>query len=254
MIITTFNVNSIRSRTDIVSLLIEKHNPEIIALQEIKCTPDLFPNLAFPDYKCLVSGEKSYNGVAVCTKLDSIHFEKEFQEALDQKRSLFIKFEKFTLMNIYFPHGDLRNNDKFYYKLTFYKKLVKFLKENFTPDESIIMLGDFNVALTDLDVYDPELLKDTIGTMPEERDALRELLSFGFVDTYRHLHPTEPGFTWFSYIGGEIWKNNGMRIDYILVTRPLLDKVNRVEVDLSLRRRRTPKPSDHAPLIMEIDL
>ncbi|AWB10528.1 exodeoxyribonuclease-3 [Thermodesulfobium acidiphilum] len=254
MIITTFNVNSIRSRTDIVNLLIEKHNPEIIALQEIKCTLDLFPNLAFPDYKCLVSGEKSYNGVAICTKLDSSRFENEFQDTVNQKRSIFAKFENFTLMNIYFPHGDLRGTDKFYYKLDFYKKLLVFLKENFTPNDPIIMLGDFNVALTDFDVYDPEILKDTIGTMPEEREALKELLNYGFIDTYRHLHPNDPGFTWFSYIGGDIWKNNGMRIDYILVTKPLINKVKKVEVDISLRRRRIPKPSDHAPLVMEIDL
>jgi len=102
--------------------------------------------------------------------------------------------------------------------------------------------------------YDPELLKDSIGTMPEEREKLQELLDWGLVDTFRFLYPGKQQFTWWDYIGGAIWRDEGMRIDYIFCTTPLLPHLKDVEVDLWPRRRRTPKPSDHAPVIGYFDL
>ena len=125
---------------------------------------------------------------------------------------------------------------------------------HYRPDSPLIVVGDMNVARDDIDVYAPELLKDTIGTMPEEREAFYKLLDWGLIDAFRLLYPDKRQFTWWDYIGGKIWKDEGMRIDYILITPPLKDKLKNVFVDLWPRRRRRPKPSDHAPLIAEFEL
>jgi len=172
--------------------------------------------------------------VCICSKLTLEEVRKGFgDEGFDrQKRLISARTGDIWFINVYAPHGDLRGTEKFHYKLAFYEKLLSYLKENHSPRERICMLGDFNVALEDRDVFDPELLRDTIGTMEEEREALRR----------------------WDYIGGMVWKNKGMRIDYILVTEPLRDKVKDVYVDLWARRRRSPKPSDHAPLVGVFEL
>jgi Exonuclease III len=159
------------------------------------------------------------------------------------------------VINTYSPHGDLRGGEKYYYKLDWYKHFINFLKENFDfENQKIILLGDLNIALEDIDVYDPVLLTDSIGTMPEERELLRQLLNLGLIDTFRYLYPNKQQFTWWDYIGGAIWRNEGMRIDYILVSKPLLQYIKDVEVDLWPRRRRSPKPSDHAPVILDLEI
>ncbi len=111
------------------------------------------------------------------------------------------------------------------------------------------MVGDFNVALSDLDVFDPKLLRDTIGTMPEEREALKAVLDWGFIDAFRYLYPDKVQFTWWDYIGGMVWKDMGMRIDYIFITSPLKERLKDAFVDMWARKRRIPKPSDHAPVV-----
>ena len=109
------------------------------------------------------------------------------------------------------------------------------------------------VAHTDEDVYSAEALRDTIGTMPEERVAFSKLLAWGFTDVFRHLHPTTRQFTWWGYMGGAFWKDEGMRIDYALCTPPLLPRIKEIHIDLWPRKRRSPTPSDHAPLIITLN-
>jgi exodeoxyribonuclease-3 len=132
--------------------------------------------------------------------------------------------------------------------------LISHLSNNFSPQDPIIIVGDLNVARSDEDVYSPETRRDTIGTMPEERESLNSLLDWGFFDVFRCLHPTQQQFTWWGYMGGAIWKNDGMRIDYVLCSKPLKDNFKSIEVDLWPRKRRTPTPSDHAPLLADIDI
>jgi exodeoxyribonuclease-3 len=128
------------------------------------------------------------------------------------------------------------------------------LEEHYSPQDSLIIVGDFNVAHHDLDVFDPEALRDAIGTMEEERKAFDALLNWGLVDTMRELDQEKQQFTWWDYIGGAIWRNEGMRLDYILCTSPLLDALREIEVDLWPRKRRKPTPSDHAPVIGIFDI
>ncbi len=255
MKICTFNVNSIRARVDLLVKWLGKRDNdlEVLCLQELKGQEKDFPYspLEALGYRAEVYGQPRYNGVAVCSRIKPENVQKGFQDpSWDQeKRILTCQVEDIKIINVYFPHGDERGTDKFHYKLKWYGFFQDYLKNNHSPEEPLVVAGDFNVALEDKDVYDPQLLKDTIGTMPEEREALQELIGWGLVDTFRHCYPHQQSFTWWSYLGGGIWKDQGMRIDYIFSTRPLLDRLVDVEVDIWPRRRRKPTPSDHAPVI-----
>jgi exodeoxyribonuclease-3 len=256
--VATHNVNSIKARKELEIEWLKRESIDILGLQELKQEEKNFPFEEFEaiGYNCYVFGQKTYNGVALCSKepMEDIH--KGFgDEELDrQKRLIYGRWRDIWFLNLYAPHGDLRGSEKFHYKLFFYERLLEFLEKNFSPKEKIVMMGDFNVALEDIDVYDPQLLRDSIGTMPEEREALRRVISWGFIDSFRYLYPDKVQYTWWDYIGGMIWKNKGMRIDYIFITEPLKDYLRDVYVDLWPRRRRNPKPSDHAPLIAVFEL
>ena len=164
-----------------------------------------------------------------------------------------IKIQETNLINVYAAHGGERGTEKFDYKLSWYRRLITFLNDNYSPKDPVLILGDFNIAHKDIDVYSPEKLADSIGTLSEEREVFEELLNSKFIDIYRHFYPEKRQFTWWDYIGGAIWKDEGMRIDYLLCTDSLLEKMKHIEVDLWPRRRKKPTPSDHAPLIIELE-
>jgi exodeoxyribonuclease-3 len=258
MKICTFNVNSIRTRMDLLRdwLNHRQQDIDILCFQELKSKEETFPDQDFEKmgFTCEIFGQKAYNGVAICSRLPIEDTQKGFLDAVwdEQRRLIRAEIEDINLINIYAPHGGLRGEDKFEYKITWYEKLLSFLEASFSPQDSLILAGDFNVAKEDLDVYDPEALSDTIGTMPEEREALKKILGWGFTDVFRSLYPSSIQYTWWDYIGGAIWKNEGMRIDYVLCTEPLLPCIESIEVDLWPRRRRMPKPSDHAPVIVTL--
>jgi len=256
--IASYNVNSIKARKELVMSWLQKEPVDILCLQEIKTTDDNFPREDFLKlgYECHTYGQKAYNGVAICSKLplDGVFLGLGDPHYDQEKRVIYALFGEIWIINAYFPHGDLRGSNKYYWKLEFYERFLRFLTEKFSPTDKIVLVGDMNVALEDIDVYDPALLKDTIGTMEEERDALRKILSWGFVDAFRYLYPQKRQFTWWDYIGGMVWKDQGMRIDYILVTEPLLPHLKDIYVDMWARRRKTPKPSDHAPVVGVFEL
>jgi len=256
--ICTFNVNSIRVRKDLIIEWLEHRNEDIdiLCFQELKAIDSLFPYEDFErlGYQCEVFSQKTYNGVAICSKYSLTEIQKGLGNDIwdAQKRLISVTANGVRIMNIYAPHGDLQGTEKFAYKKDWYKELLIFLDKNFSPIDPIFIVGDFNVAREDMDVYDPEALKDSIGTLPEERKSFETLLQWGFIDTFRHKYPDKKQFTWWDYIGGAIWRDQGMRIDYALCTESMIHKVESVEVDLWPRRRREPKPSDHAPLIVSL--
>ncbi len=170
-----------------------------------------------------------------------------------QKRLISCKFNDINILNLYVPHGDERGSDKYNYKMKWYKTFLEYLEERYNPTDHLLVVGDFNVAFKDMDVYDSRALRDAVCTMPEERQALQEIADWGLVDTYRYLYPEEVAYTWWSYMGGSIWKDEGMRIDYIFCTHPMLDRLISTEIDIWPRRRRKPTPSDHAPVISEFN-
>jgi exodeoxyribonuclease-3 len=255
MKICTFNVNSIRARKDLIIEWLEhrENDIEILCFQELKALDELFPAEDFKalGYQCEVFGQKAYNGVAICSKLTLEDTVKGFNNPTwdEQKRMIAATVNGIRIMNIYAPHGDLQGEEKYDYKQGWYRELLFTLNTNFSPSDPLCIVGDFNVAREDRDVYDAEALKGGIGTLPQERERFEELLEWGLVDAFRFKYPDKTQFTWWDYIGGAIWKDQGMRIDYILCTRSLLERLDHLEVDVWPRKRREPKPSDHAPLI-----
>jgi exodeoxyribonuclease-3 len=259
MKICTFNVNSIRIRMDLISEWLDHRDQDldILCLQELKAAEENFPFKEFDKmgFVCEVFGQKAYNGVAICSRLPLKDAQKGFMDVVwdDQRRFIGARLGNIHLFNIYAPHGGFRGEEKFEYKINWYDKLLSFFEASFSREDSLLLVGDFNVAIEDRDVYNPEILGGIIGTMPEEREAFDKIINWGFNDIFRTLHPESIQYTWWDYIGGAVWKNEGMRIDYALCTKSLLRRVETVEVDLWPRRRRTPKPSDHAPLIVTLD-
>ncbi len=257
--ICSFNVNSVRAR---LPLIVEwlRHRGEdihILCLQETKTVDKEYPARDFEKlgFTCRIFGQKGYNGVAICSRLPLENVRKGMgsPEWDTQRRVISAEAGGINLVNVYAPHGGRRGEEGFAYKLGWFRAFAAFLDTSFSPESPLLVLGDFNVALEDRDVFAPDLLEDSIGTTVEEREALDGLLEWGLTDAFRRLYPDRIQFTWWDYMGGAVWKNAGMRIDYVLVTRPLLERVKDVEVDLWPRRRRTPSPSDHAPVIVTLE-
>lgn len=260
MKIGSFNVNSIKARKDLVLewLKHRANDIDVLCLQELKTEDAGFPTADFEKlgFESHLFGQRAYNGVAILSKVKPRRLVKGFDdEAWDaQRRLIRADFPGVRVINVYAPHGDERGKEKFVYKQEWYRNFRKFLAANFTPDDPLLIVGDFNVAHREIDVYSPEELADSIGTMPEERAAFESLLNWGLADAFRRLYPEKKQFTWWDYIGGAIWKDQGMRIDYALATEALMKKIRSVEVDLWPRRRQKPTPSDHAPLIVNLEI
>jgi len=260
MKICSFNVNSIRARKDLILnwLALRKDDLDVICFQELKGISDDFPTAEFEalGYSCAVFGQKAYNGVAICSRIPMKEARNGFglPKWDSQSRLLRAVIGSVTLINVYVPRGDVRGTEKFQYKQEWYRQFTRLITQDYSPEEPLIVVGDFNVARRDSDVYSAEILADTIGTMPEERARFEDLLAWGFTDGFHSLHPEEQQFTWWGYMGGAIWKNEGMRIDYVLCTKPLIPQLKDVEVDLWPRRRKSPTPSDHAPVIAVFDI
>ncbi|WP_281950625.1 exodeoxyribonuclease III [Nitrosophilus kaiyonis] len=259
MTIATFNVNSIRARKDlIIRWLTEKVDIDVLCFQEIKCEEKNFPFKDFNDigYECEVYGQKAYNGVAICSKLGFENIQKGFNnEKFDQeKRFIRAKISGIDIMNVYAPHGDIEG-PKHTYKLEFYKFLKDYIKNSFDLENDLFcVVGDMNIAREDIDVWEPEILRGTIGFMDDEREAFEDFLSIGLIDLYRKFHPESHGFTWWDYMSGAVWRDEGMRIDYILSSKQLSAKCESIDVDMWTRRRRKPTPSDHAPVVAKFNL
>ena len=252
--VCSFNVNSIRSRVDlIIRWLTEKRPVDILCFQETKCEADQFPHEAFEalGYRSVVNGQKRLNGVAITSKLPLEEVKTEFgSDILDrEKRLIQATVGQTVLLNCYIPRGGPEGEERHAYKMAFFDALRDYVKRVLTEHEKVMLLGDFNVALTDLDVYDTEVFEGAVGFLPSEQAKMKELLKSGLNDCYRKRPPDEKRFTWWDYRTAAIWRDEGMRIDYILGSDPLCPELEEIDVDLWTRRRRSPTPSDHAPLI-----
>ena len=255
MKIATWNVNSIRVRLQTVLDWMTVEQPEVLCMQEIKVTSELFPVDPFEalGYQVEVSGQKTYNGVAIVSRYQMREVEKEFPgyDADGQKRIISATTGNVRIVNVYIPHGAAPGSDKFAYKLEFIKELKKYLTNHHEPDEMLILTGDFNVAPEASDVYDVEEMEGEIGFHPEERAALADLKNWGFDDVFR-LHHKEGGlYSWWDYRAGAYHRNMGLRIDHIWATRPL--SALSLESGMDKQQRSLSKPSDHIPVWATFD-
>jgi len=256
MIIASWNVNSISVRLEQLLAWMQENKPTVVCLQETKTIDDKFPKDAFTErgYFCEFFGQKSYNGVALISTKPIEGVRKGFKEEPPESSKRFIEaqIEGIRILNLYIPNGQAVGSEKFFYKLTWLNALQKHLESEHRPTDPIVMCGDFNVALEDIDTYDPIEAAGQIMCSEQEREALKRIQSFGFTDAFR-LHDKEAGkYSWWDYRMAAFRRNMGYRIDHIWVSQPLADKSQRCWIDKAPRKLE--RPSDHAPVVVELAL
>jgi exodeoxyribonuclease-3 len=245
--IATWNVNSIRARLTRVIDWLREQNPDIVCLQETKVEDDQFPKEILEDegYNIVVSGQKTYNGVAVLAQypIENVITKPEDKE----KRVLGCCIQDFMILNLYVPNGREVGHENFYYKLEWLKQVRQLLEASYDPNEKVVVAGDFNITFDDRDVYDPERYHEKIHCSTPERDALGDLMDFGLHDGLRKFHEEGGIYTWWDYRTKGFDRNEGLRIDHLLMSQPALDACDKVWVDKKERGGRS--PSDHVPVL-----
>lgn len=259
MKLATWNVNSLRARIERVSGWIEQQTPDVLMLQETKCKDEVFPTQVFSDlgYESAHFGNSQWNGVAIISRvgLGDVRsaFYDEDQRSVSECRVISASCNGVRLYSVYVPNGRTVASEHFQSKLAWLHHLRADLDATCSPDEMVGIFGDFNVAPEDRDVWDIEQFVGATHVTVEEREAVRELRDWGLSDAVRELHPDEDSlFTWWDYRGGSFHRGWGMRIDLALLSAPLLSHLRLAGIDREARKG--PQPSDHAPLVIEIDL
>ena len=251
--IACWNVNSIRSRILSVEKFIKEADPDVLLLQELKCEEQNFPYELFEDmgYNIKVVGQKTYNGVAICSKyiIEDVISSLPTLDSADKEEARFIEGtitangEVFRLASVYVPNGSEVGSDKFAYKMRFFDALAEYFRQ-VQDDELFVAGGDYNVAIEEIDIHNPEY--KSVGFHPDERAKMRTLVNAGINDVYRMKYPGEQQFSWWDYRAGSWQNNKGMRIDYLMVSNACVDVVQDAGVYMYVRG--WPKPSDHAPI------
>ena len=255
--IVTWNVNSIKMRLQHLLEFIESNEPDIICLQELKCETDKFPaeELSHLPYNFYINGQKSYNGVAILSKIPADEVKTNFDKnpLSDQARFIECSFATsigyIRVISLYAPNGGEVGSDKFVKKLEFYDAFTNYINSKKCLEEQLFIGSDFNIAPYDIDVYNPTKLQSSTCFTYEEREKLRTILNSGFVDNFRILHPTKKESSWWDYRAGAFEQNMGMRIDSIISTSNAV--ANLVSCKIDYHSRTKDKPSDHAPVIAE---
>jgi exodeoxyribonuclease-3 len=252
--IASWNINSLRKRQERLLGWLRESSPEIVCLQETKCTDEQFPVGALLDagYSAAFHGQKAYNGVAILAKepLQEIRVGLCDEVDDDQARVIAATVREMRVYSIYAPNGQAVGSDAYLYKLAWYARLTNCLREKESALERVVVCGDFNVAPNDQDVHDPALWRGAIMCSAGERAAFHTLCAVGLTDTLR-LHHREPGiFSWWDYRMLSFPKNRGLRIDAILAGKELAAMCTDAGVEREMRKGSD--PSDHAPVWAEI--
>ena len=258
MLISSWNVNSVRARIENIKSYLLKYKPDILMMQEIKTEDINFPydDFSSMDYESHVFGQKSYNGVAIISKKKLTNIKTDLiKDKLKQSRiiSAEVEYKKKTiqLINIYTPNGNPVDTEKYDYKLYWLDSFIKTIKKNLKENSNIIIGGDFNIIPAAEDVHNPKSYENDALFRLEIRKRFREIINLGFFDTYRYIYPDKEGYTFWDYMSGAWQKNNGMRIDHFLVSSSLIDSIKDVKINKYPRGRE--KPSDHTPIEITID-
>ena len=257
MLISSWNVNSVRARIENIKSYLLKYKPDILMMQEIKTEDVNFPydDFSSMDYESHVFGQKSYNGVAIISKNKLKNIRTDLiKDKLKQSRIISAEFEykkkDIQLINIYTPNGNPVDTEKYDYKKKWLDDLIKQLKSLSKKNPNIILAGDFNIIPAPEDVYNPRGFEDDALFRLEIRKKLREMINLGFNDTYRHFNETKESYTFWDYMRGAWQKNNGMRIDHFLVSNSIIDKIKDININKDPRGRE--KPSDHTPIEIKL--
>lgn len=250
MKITTWNVNGIRARLTHVVDFLREHEPDALCLQETKVTDDLFPLEALEDegYEVCFDGQKGYNGVAILAAHEITDVVKGMPDDPPdaEKRVLAATVNGFRVLNLYVVNGQEVGAEKYAFKLDWMRRLRTYLDTSFAASDDVVVVGDFNVALDDRDVHDPEWWRGKILCSDAERAAMRNVMAFGLEDSFRQHHDDAGIYTWWHYTGGRAVKDDGLRIDYVLSSASATGRCTDVIVHKDERSKKG--PSDHVPV------
>jgi exodeoxyribonuclease-3 len=254
MKIATFNVNSLRKRLPLVLDWLAGHEPDVLCLQETKVQDEDFPAMALTaaGYHVTFRGMKAYNGVAVLTRKqpEQAFYGLDDGGEPDEARLIRIVYQGVPIINTYIPQGYLIESPKYAYKLVWFKRLRRYFDKHLSPKKPAVWCGDMNVAPRPIDVHSPEKHLKHVCYHEDARKAYQDTVAWGFVDVFLKLYPDRQQYTFWDYRQpSSLEANKGWRIDHILATRPLAEKVAEVAVDIEPRRAKD--PSDHTFLWAE---
>ena len=257
MLISSWNVNSVRARIKNITNYLKGYSPDILMMQEIKTEEINFPFEEFRKlkYESYVFGQKSYNGVAILSKnkLHNINI-NIIKDKLKQSRIISgeIPFKKknIQLINIYTPNGNPVDTEKYNYKIDWLNSLIKQLKKILIKKKNIILGGDFNIIPTEKDVYNFKNYENDALFRLEIRKKYRQIINIGFHDAYRLCNEDKQEYTFWDYMSGAWQKNNGMRIDHFLISSSMLNDLINVKINKNPRGKI--KPSDHTPIEIKL--
>jgi exodeoxyribonuclease-3 len=255
MKVASFNVNGLRARLPIVIKWLKENKPDILCVQETKVQDHEFPVESFNEinYQYIFKGQKSYNGVAIFSKSDITNVSFGYKdEPKDQPRLIKASIRDLNIVNTYIPQGFSTDSDKFKYKINWFKRLRKYFEQNFKSIDPILWVGDFNIAPEPIDVYAPQDLLGHVCYHPDVHEVLAKVMDWGFTDIFR-LHCDKPEqYSFWDYRMNAFRRNLGWRLDFIMATKPLVNKCTNCYIDKEPRKAE--RPSDHTPVIAEFVL
>ena len=255
MRIATWNVNSLKARLERVEQWLADMQPDVRCMQETKLSDEAFPALAFMGlgYETAHHGQGQWNGVAILSKVGLTDVVTNFAEGDPDPDARIITAlcGGVRVTSVYVPNGRSLEDDHYQYKLRWLAQLRQHVAATSTPDEAVIVTGDFNIAPEDIDVYDPAKFVGATHTSPAERALLAELCDWGMVDLFRQQHSDAKLYSWWDYRAGDFHQGRGLRIDLVLGSRSVAERCSWSIIDRNARKGQM--PSDHAPVIVELD-
>ena len=260
MKIATWNVNSVRKRTGNLVSWLGRAKPDVVVLQELKAQEPQFPKLEVEaaGYKVEMVGQKGFNGVALLSLHPVEITARSLPDAVDDEPARYIEGKvstpkgPVTVGGLYLPNGNPIGTEKFAYKIAWMDRLAERARDLLAKEEMFVLGGDYNVCPTDIDVFSPKAFAGDALCQPESRRAFRSLLNLGLTDAIRTVHVEGPQFTYWDYQAGAWQKDNGLRIDHLLLSPQAADRLTAVGIDKAERGK--PEPSDHVPVWCELDV
>lgn len=253
--LASWNVNSLKIRLDQVLTWLDATQVDVLALQETKTLDENFPQEAFIDrgYHVVFSGQKTYNGVAIVSRQPLTEVVTDISDLIDpQRRIITATVAGVRVINLYVPNGASLSSDKYRYKLDWLEKVILFTKEQLCLYPKVAVVGDFNIAPEDQDVHNPAEWEGCVLVSPAERQAFQAFLNLGLQDSFRCFPQEEQRFSWWDYRAAGFRRNRGLRIDHVLLNHNLSALCRQSNIDKEPRK--SERPSDHAPVWVELDL
>lgn len=255
--VATWNVNSLNVRLPHLLEWLRSAQPDLVGLQEIKLVTEKFPleEIRAAGYDAIVHGQKTYNGVAILSRpphtASDMHTQLPGMESDPQSRLIAATYNGVRFINVYIPNGAEVGSDKYTYKLKWLDAFVSYLRGELQRFTKMIVVGDFNIAPEDRDVHDPKAWEGSVLVSPPEREYFQQMLALGLKDSFRLFEQPADSYSWWDYRAAAFVRNHGLRIDHILMSPALAQQCTSCTIDITPRKLE--RPSDHAPVVTEVN-